>query len=109
MSTQACVASVGGSAGNSYTKTNTDDAWGEMVDANSLSLWQTLKGETLTCGFGSYTGGAGVCRIRNQQTNQVKAMWVLQIVTEEQMIQFDRPVRVDQYDVLEVFSVAVPT
>ena len=88
-----------------FTKTNTDDAWGEMVDSvDSLSLYDKLKGTTVTHFTGNYTAGAGIFRIRNTVTSEIKALECLDMVKGATRRPLLRPVLITDNDVLEVFT-----
>lgn len=107
MASQVYCQLHGPGGGRDFGLSTTEGTWGELVDSNSLSLGDVMAGMAVNQYLGSYNAGTGVIRVRNTQTNQVKAMGVLPIVTEEVTQYFDRPFVVDQYDVLEAMTQAV--
>jgi hypothetical protein len=109
MTTQAVSICLHGSKGGKFTATATDDAWTECVDANSLSLYQLLRGASITGYSGSYTGGCAVFRIYNTNRSEVKCIGALDIITEEGYHELPRPVSIQDDDVVQVHCVAVPT
>ena len=108
MTTQTIYCQLNGNKGGAFTATCTDDAWNELLDANSQSLWKVLKGAEISQVLGSYDAGGAMVRVRNSVTNEVKMLEALAIVTEEQTIYVD-PFEVEQDDILEAFCEAPPT
>ena len=88
-----------------FDATATDDQWNELIDAvNDLSLYEVMLGETITGACGYYTAGSGMMRIRNTQTNKVQVIEPLHMLKGQTYFSFSRPVKVNMYDVLEVFT-----
>jgi hypothetical protein len=106
MTTQATKCTLfGQNLALDFDKTATDDTWNEMLDAvNSLSLYETMLGESLHGAMGYYTAGSGMIRIRNTQNNKVKMIEPIHMIKGQRYFQFTRVVKVEMYDVLEVFS-----
>jgi len=106
MTTQATMATMitpGGELALDFLVTATDDAWTEMVDrVNSLSLYKVMQGATINRYIGSYALGCGCIRIRNQTTNQVKAIELLDKAGSEHVYPLLRPIKVEYNDILEV-------
>lgn len=111
MTTQTVYAQVHGPRGGmDYTATCTDDAWTELKSGTgTLSLYETLLGYPINQVLGSYAAGGGMVRVRNTVTNRVKMIEPLPIVTEERTGFLDQPFVVENYDILEAFTEAVPT
>ena len=104
---QICEVGVNGTRGDEFTCTGVDGSWTEMVNTDTLSLWQVLEGATLTGYCGSYTTGGGLIRIYNTVSRQVKTMALLNIITEEEFALFYKPVRVAKNDIIQVHTLAV--
>lgn len=106
MTTQATMATlitVGGDMALDFLVTATDDAWTELVDrVNSLSLYRVMQGKTVDRYLGSYALGCGCIRIRNQTTNQVKMIELLDKAGSEKVHPIFSPVKIEYNDVLEV-------
>jgi len=99
----------GPQGGTAFDVTEVQDSWTEMVDiANNLSLYEILKGKMINQYLGSYSSGAGFVRVRNRQTNQVKMLEPLAIVTEEETRSIP-PFTVQDDDILEEIWVTPPT
>ena len=93
-----------------FTMTDSSDAWVEGTDeTNTLSLDDVLIGETLTGYSGSMGAAAGFFRIYNTATQRIKAAGALDVATEEVYHEFDYPIRVEDKDIVQIFSVATPT
>ena len=107
--TNATQVSLYGTAGDTFTKANTDDSWGTAVNPDGLNLGDVLKNETISGYSGSYTDALGCFRIRNTVTNDVKYIGLLSVITEEEYVPLDYSVSIEENDILEVFTVAVPT
>jgi len=106
MTTQTCRATLfGGSKALNFTATCTDDQWNELKDSVfTLSLYEVMQGETITALRGSYAAGGAQLRIRNTQSNQVKVIECLPMTKGEYVRPLTRPVQIQMYDVVEVFS-----
>ena len=101
MASQVYVSLNGPQGGASFGLSTTEGTWGELVDLISgLSLGEIMAGKSINQ-LGSYATGNGVFRVRNTQTNVIKAMGALPPVTEEQTEYLDSPFTVDEYDVVE--------
>ncbi len=109
MSTQAVSICIHGSRSQKFTATATDDAWTECTDGNSLSAYQVLKGARITGYTGSYTGGGAFFRIYNTVSGTVKCLGALDIITEEEYHALNHPISIQENDIVQVFSVEVPT
>ena len=95
--------------GTAFDVTEVQDSWAEMVDiANNLSLFEVLRGHTINQVLGAYSTGAGFVRVRNRQTNVVKMLEPITILTEERT-RYCPPFTVEQDDILEEFWVTPPT
>jgi len=107
MTAQATVLCLSGPNGTAaFLKNNTDDAWGEMVDSiNSKSLYQVCKGWAVNALAGYYTAGGAVFRIRNPQKPGVyKYLDALPMLKGTRMEYIERPFRVEDGDIIEVFT-----
>lgn len=108
MTTQAMKVTLitqGASMALEFDKTNTDDAWAEAVDTiDSKSLYKKMKGRVITHFLGYYTAGTGMFRIRNPNSGVIKARECLHMVKGQKMTELKKPVRVEDDDVIEVFS-----
>ena len=111
MTTQTGLASLlGPEGGFKFSATCTDDSWTELVDeVSSLSLYKVMKGRQVTHYTGQYAAGGGIFRIFNTNTNQVKAVFLGNIITEEKVYEFPAGVTIEENDVLQAKTVAVPT
>jgi len=99
----------GPKGGTAFDVTEVQDTWTAMVDiANNLQLYEVLKDHTINQYLGSYSSGAGFVRVRNRQTNKIKMLEPLTIVTEEKT-RYVPPFVVEQDDVLEEIWVTPPT
>lgn len=99
----------GPKGGTAFDVTEVQDSWAEMVDiANNLKLYEVLLGHTINQYLGAYSTGMAFVRVRNRQTNVVKMLEPLTILTEE-TTRYVKPFVVEQDDVLEEFWVTVPT
>ena len=76
-----------------------------MVDSvDSLSLYKKMKGKTISHYMGYYTAGAGIFRIRNTDSNVVKAQENLAMIKGQRLRKLKRPVTIVDNDILEVFT-----
>lgn len=99
-----------GTRGASFTMTDVSDSWTEATDAtNSLSLDDTLLGETITGYSGSKGAAGGFFAIYNTVRQQYKMLGALDVLTEEGYHTFDWPVKIEDKDIVQIFSVAAPT
>jgi hypothetical protein len=105
--TNACAVGLIGTKGDEFVLANTDGAWGELINADGLSLWEVLQGETISGYIGSYTTGGGIIRVYNPNTGRVEIMALLDIITEEVFHEFDHEFTVKNGDLLQVFTMAV--
>jgi len=86
------------------------DAYTEMVDEiSNLSLYEVMLGMEVTGFIGSHAAGCTMVRVRNTQTNKVKMLEALDVITEENWRPVEAPFRVEKDDILEAFHVVVPT
>ena len=86
------------------------DAYTEMVDEiSNLSLYEVMLGQRVTGFIGSHAAGCTMVRVRNTQTNKVKMLEALDVVTEEEWRPVEFPFTVEKDDILEAFHVVVPT
>lgn len=101
---------TGPRGGQAFTlATEVQDAWTEMLDeVSGLKLFEVMEGKNVNSYGGSYSSGAGFVRVRNRQTNVIKMLEPLLIVTEEQTILLP-PFTVGKDDVLEEIWVTPPT
>ena len=74
-----------------------------------MSLDDVLIGETITGYSGSMGAAAGAFRIYNTATQQIKMIGCLDVATEEVYHEFDHPIRIEDKDIVQMFSVATPT
>lgn len=109
MTTQAVGSSVHGSAGNHYIATATDLTWGDLVDANSLDIGETLAGQRLTGAVAFYNAGCAAFRIYSPISKIVKVIWFGKITTEQTAVEFERPVQIEKEDKIQVYPSAVTT
>ena len=110
MTTQACKAVlVSDGQVFAFAVTGTDDQYNTMKDSiNTLNLYEVAKGRAISKGFGSYTAGSGVFRVRNTSTQQIKAMFLGSMpkgigMSQDSIEKFDQPFVVEDNDILEVF------
>ena len=110
MTTQTCGAVlVSEDQVFAFTLTCTDDQFNTMKDSiNTLNLYEVAKGRLITKGFGYYTAGSGVFRVRNTSTQKVKAMFLGTMVKGiggggDAVEKFDQPFVVEDNDILEVY------
>ena len=88
-----------------YTLTGTDDQWDEMKDSvNGLSLYEGMLGQTIQALYGYYTAGSGKVRVRNTLTDRIKMNECLPMVKGQSMIWLERPFKVEDQDVIEVWT-----
>lgn len=112
MTTQTCKVTLTGPQGAvGMTATCTDDAWNELKDdVNTLSLYQVAKGRGFTSCMGYYTVGSAIFRVRNTQSNLIKALMTLPMVKGAGAIQyFAKPFSVSDNDILEVYCTVAGT
>jgi hypothetical protein len=88
------------------TATCTDDAWNELLDGvNGLHLFDVAKGQPFTGYVGNYAAGSGIFRIRNTQTNQIKCMGCIGVISKGlEILPLIRPFTVQENDVIECFT-----
>lgn len=109
MTTSYCTL-TGPSGGSAFDVTDAGDAYTEMVDEPSnLSLYECMKGQKVTGFIGSHAAGCTLVRVRNTQTNKVKMLEALDVITEEVWRPVEFPFVVEENDILEAFHVVVPT
>ena len=92
-----------------FTLSCTNDQFNTMKDSiNTLNLYEVAKGRVIEKGFGYYTAGSGVFRVRNTSTQQIKAMFLGTMVLGmggggDAIEKFDVPFTVEDNDILEVY------
>lgn len=112
MTTQAVrvtLMSANGGRALHFSGDETDGSWNDSPDSvNSLNLYEVMTGEVIDRVMGSYAAGACLCRIWNSQTQKVKRVFCLPQLKGEH-IQPIKPVKIQEYDILQVRPYAVPT
>jgi len=85
--------------------TATDNTLTEITSSTgTLSLYKVLKGVTLTHYMAEFAAGIGRFQIRNTQTNKIKAIGIMDVIGEMTYRKFDRPVTVEQNDIIEAYT-----
>jgi len=93
-----------------FDVTDSADAYAEMVDEiANLSLYEVMLGHRVTGFIGSHAAGCTMVRVRNTQTNQVKMLEALDVITEEEWRPVEFQFQIGPDDILEAFHVVVPT
>ena len=110
MTTQAVSVTLIGQGENiGLTATCTDDTFTELKDAvGTLSLYRQAKGKTYHSFMGRYAAGGASFRIRNTVTNKIKALEFLALNGTLQA-PLKAPVTIEDNDIIEAFTEAVPT
>jgi hypothetical protein len=94
----------GTSTARRFTATSTDATTNEQLSSvGSLSLYKVMKGAIITHAMGQFAAGIGLGRIRNTSTNKVKAHIIMDAIGEEKYRPLDRPVAVEENDIVEVY------
>ena len=88
------------------TATCTDDAWNELLDGtNGLKLYEIARGLPFNAYMGNYAAGSGTFRIRNTQTNQIKCMGAMGVISKGlEVLPLIAPFTVQENDTIEVFT-----
>ena len=109
MTTSYCTL-TGPAGGTAFDVTDVGDAFTEMVDeVSNLSLYDIMKGQTVTGFIGNHAAGMSQVRVRNTQTNVVKMLECLDVHDEQKWRPLEQPFTVQEDDILECFHVVVPT
>ena len=105
MTTQTVMACLyGPQSGRRFSVTATDAVMNEITsETGTLSLYKVLRGKTITHVSGQYAAGIAIGQIRNTQTNQIKAIFPLDIIGEERYRRLDAPVTIQENDILETY------
>ena len=94
----------GTSSARRFTATSTDAAVNEQLSSvGTLSLYKVMKGATITHAAGQFAAGIGIGRIRNTVTNKVKCHIIMDVIGEEIYRPLDKPVVVEDNDIVEVY------
>jgi len=105
MTTQTALFCLHGpDGGRHFSATATDAAITEITTTTGTnSLYDVLKGKSITHAAGQYAAGIGIGRIRNTQTNEVKAYIPCDVIGEEIYRPLKQPVMVEENDILEAY------
>ncbi len=105
MAQQVTVTLQGPTRSYKMTVSGTDDAWTELVDGtNGLKLYEIARGLQFDQYVGNYAVGSGVFRIRNTQTNKIKCMGALGIISAGlEIAPLLKPFTVEENDTIEAF------
>jgi len=101
---------TGPSGGEAFDVTDVGDAYTAMenIGAN-LPLDECMLGQAVSGFSGSHAAGCTMVRVRNTNTNRVKMLEAVDVLSEENWRPVEIPFVVEKDDVLEAFHVVVPT
>ena len=102
--TTAYIELIGPQGSEAFDVTEAGDAFTECVNVlANLPLDECMLGQTVTSFSGSKTVGASMARVRNTNTNKIKFLEALGLITYEVSAPCEFPFVVEKDDVLELF------